>query len=80
MAKYRKKPATVEAFQFITDPHGDPEHWGPVMRKPGEGEPYYIESNGKNLTVQPGDWIVITPSGFVYRCANDAFCDAYEPV
>ena len=80
MAKFRKKPIVIEAFQFVVDVAGSPLKWGPVLRAPGEGQPFYIETLEGSLTVTPNDWIITGVKGEVYPCKDDIFRMTYEPV
>ena len=81
MAKFRKKPVEVEAFQFLLDARGNPEHWGPVLRGPGDNEPFYIETlETQRFVVTPGDWIITGVKGEHYACRKDIFDLTYEAV
>lgn len=65
MAKYRKKPITIEAEQWF--PSEDEQH---KIIKTSEG----------NMFVHPGDWIVTGVNGEKYSCKPDIFEKTYELV
>lgn len=88
MAQYRKKPVVVEAFQFKLDAEGNPVQWGPVLRAPGENQPFYVVATrgivpirDERVVVVDGDWIVTEPDGshhYVYK--PDVFEAEYERI
>jgi hypothetical protein len=81
MAKYRKRPVVIEAYQ-----------WHEEM---GEGNGVYLDANGTHsrdepfyavrtlegpLRVSDGDWIITGVKGEQYPCKPDIFVATYEPV
>ena len=91
MAKYRKKPVVIEAFQYPRlDSHEDGfDAFLEWTDEVGFTE-YVTEKNGtlsiKTLegwmTAQPGDWIIKGVKGEFYPCKPDIFAATYqcEPV
>lgn len=74
MAKYRKKPVVIEAFQF-TGNNLD----GPICRDPGENQPAYIETGEVRLMISPGAWVIRRADGVYTACKPDMFPILYEP-
>jgi hypothetical protein len=75
MAKFRKKPVTVNAFQ-----------WFPNMGRQGGVEVdhdannyYVVTAHGQRAYVAAGDWIITEPDGRGhYPCKPDIFAATYE--
>ena len=78
MAKYRKKPVVVEAFQFKKGSwytHCPELIYSPLLRS----EPYIDTLEGRMFVTQ-GDYIIRGVKGEVYPCKPDIFEATYEPV
>jgi hypothetical protein len=94
MAKYRKKPVVIEAWQF------SPPQYGPYTDLPDwispawfaeeiERDTYGRERRGSTviqvptlegvMTARVGDWIIRGVKGEVYPCKPDIFEATYEP-
>lgn len=85
MAKYRKRPVTIDAVQWWQDgdhpavkrnviPEGGTH---PPLIWANEGEPY-IETLEGNHLVRVGDWIITGVAGEHYPCRPDIFEKTYE--
>lgn len=85
MARYRKKPVVIEAFQWTggVDQLEDPE-W--IVRAIQDEDVYFdqgvmmISTLEGNLSAQPGDWIIQGVEGEIYPCKPNIFAKTYEPV
>ncbi len=94
--KYRKKPVTVEAFQYdgdLINSNGEyyvPE-WAAEAHK--ASDIFYGSANGKESPtelyirtlegthhVSVGDYIIRGVAGELYPCKPDIFTATYEPV
>jgi hypothetical protein len=73
MAKYRKKPVIIEAFQWFK--HGDSE-----IVEIYDGDVGWIETLEGGHKVNPGDWIITGINGEHYSCKPDIFEKTYEKV
>ena len=90
MAKYRKKPVVIEAYQWFE--HGD--HPGVLPISHGGGVAYdYAAQNKLDIdtlgwihtlegghVVSPGDWIITGIQGERYPCKPEIFAATYESV
>jgi len=90
MAKYRKKPVIVEAFQWLgfgkgpqdpdiqshRIPMPGPANLIPQVKQWGQG---WIETLEGGHVVTPGDWIITGVKGERYPCKPDIFEQTYEP-
>ncbi len=84
MAKYRKKPVVVEAFQWTAGQVEFPDWAGQAGR---EGRLWVIAGpmmrvvtlNGP-VTAHPGDFIVKGVQGELYPCSLEIFEATYEKV
>ena len=94
MAKYRKKPVVIEAWQW----HGPGDTEGKIVRyyrRPDVdgthickrvGCSHYMHDHGwidtleGGHTVCPQDWIITGAQGEIYACKPDIFEQTYEPV
>jgi hypothetical protein len=76
MAKYRKRPAVVEAEQWF--PGRDVAGVQPGVE--GEYGPFVQTAHGQRAFLAPGDWVIAEPDnrGF-YPCKDDIFRASYEP-
>lgn len=93
MMKYRKKPITIDAVQFIEsyyqskhpkyvglpviDRFNWSEGWGNRSAKDGR---YYIPTLEGDMTVHEGDYIIKGVQGEFYPCKPDIFKLTYEKV
>lgn len=84
MAKYRKKPVTIEAelfteenknraFNFITC------NCAPSRNENGDAE-IKIQTLEGVMTASLGDWIIKGVNGEFYPCKPDIFQKTYDPV
>ena len=96
MAKYRKKPVEVEAFQFTQERHGSNAEWpewllmawnneppkvGALFRKSGDGPVSYLISTLEGaLHISVDDWLIQGIQGELYPCKPDIFEATYELV
>lgn len=90
MAKYRKKPVVVEAFQFTAQPWDQFPEWIREPKAPSvvygddkEGEGGYflaILTLEGTMTAHVGDWIIRGVNGELYPCKPDIFEKTYELV
>ena len=94
MAKYRKKPVTVEAFQMTEARRWDNSEWpnwlNEAWQKPGsepgafwcDPEPphtyLHITSLEGVMDVTWDDWIIQGVQGEIYPCKPDIFEQTYE--
>lgn len=88
MAKFRKKPVEIEAWQFtlMKDAQPQPE-WlkaafldGTVFYQ-GGADPYLtIETLEGSHRASLGDWIIQGVKGELYPCKPDIFAATYDPV
>lgn len=88
MARYRKKPVVIEAFQWTGGPDQteDPV-WlraaigrGAVYCQGGD-EPYLtIETLEGKMKVSVGDWVIKGVKGEIYPCKPDIFKATYDLV
>ena len=72
--KFRKKPLIVEATQWFK--MGD----HPAVKKHDREEKFgkVYDAIGDEMTVMPGDWIVIGAQGEHYICEPEIFEATYE--
>lgn len=82
MAKYRKRPVVIEAFQYRSSEHdyrlADDVIAGRV-RYPEDGT-MLIQTLEGVMCAQPGDWIIRGVNGELYPCKPDIFEKTYEMV
>lgn len=82
MAKFRKKPVVIEAFQFRSGEQ-DNSVAGDVIagnvRYPEDGSMLIRTLEGE-MRADPGDWIIRGVKGELYPCKPDIFAATYEPV
>lgn len=77
MAKYRKKPVTIEAVQFFRI--GDHPAVEADPRSPTGFAIRTLENTEVKYEVTPGDWIITGVKGEHYACKPDIFEATYEP-
>ena len=92
MAKYRKKPVVIEAFQMTWEMRGVFSIWPQWLQDARRKEPYsesaifnadgiyVIRTKEGCHQVTWGDWIIKGIQGELYLCKPDIFKDTYELV
>ncbi len=95
MAKYRKKPVVIEAFQMTKERRFDNSEWpnwlNQAWNTEGEGclaidpddpkkEKLFIGTLEGVLSVDWNDWIIQGVKGEIYPCKPDIFEATYEEV
>ena len=90
MAKYRKRPVVIEAFQWTGGPDQteDPLWIIEAIRNKtvrfdrlhGKGDVMMIDTLEGTHSAQPGDWIIQGVKGELYPCKPDIFEMTYEKV
>ena len=78
MAKYRKKPVVVDAFQW--NPYSRPPFEFDVMDCEVVGTKLAIKTLEGVMTADVGDWIIKGVAGEFYPCKPDIFEKTYEKV
>ena len=94
MAKYRKKPVVIEAFQMTKERRWDNSEWPEWMHKawnsePSEGAIWISPDDPKKEKLVCGtlegvyridweDWIIQGVKGELYPCKPDIFEKTYE--
>ena len=82
MAKYRKLPVVIEAWQFTGDV-GTPEMMALDLGSSHDNEHghdvMHIVTKEGVMTASPGDWIIRGVQGELYPCKPDIFAATYEP-
>lgn len=87
MAKYRKKPVVIDAFQWTGGPDQteDPA-WitGAILHGDvgfdRDRKSLWIRTLEGTMTAFVGDWIIRGVMGEIYPCKPDIFAANYEPV
>lgn len=94
MARYRKKPIVIEAFQLTLDNRESNQHWpswaheawqkaphelGALVAIPGANRIEVVTLEGP-LNVSLDDWIIRGVKGELYPCKPDIFAATYEEV
>ena len=96
MAKYRKKPVVIEAFQMTLEARCDLNRWPTWLleawnREPSEGA-VWIDPDDESADelvcgtlegvhkIDFDDWIIQGIKGELYPCKPDIFEMTYEPV
>lgn len=78
MAKYRKKPVVIEAFQWMQD---EAPEWfrqkNGIMIQVDSGSAFIPTLEG-TMEARPMDWIIKGVMGEVYPCKPDVFEATYE--
>ncbi len=82
MAKYRKKPIVIEAFQWTGKPQTYPDWIKEARLTQNEGGAVCMEIKTLEGTMlaRPGDWIIKGVKGELYPCKPDIFAATYEAV
>lgn len=89
MARYTKKPVTIEAVQFLAGPnHLEDQGWvhdavnAGVVEIENYGLPdaaMLINTTEGLMTARPGDWIIRGVEGEIYPCKDSVFQATYSP-
>lgn len=84
MAKYRKKPVVIEAYQFTDENKNQVFNWitcNHYQRVDEHGAPTLVIETleGDHLAIL-GDWIIKGVKGEFYPCKPDIFAATYELV
>lgn len=86
MAKYRKKPVVIEAFQFL-EGHTNTDKGTPIWFVDAVLDGH-VKAHPDHLTIQTlegemradvNDWIICGLKGEIYPCKPDIFAASYEP-
>lgn len=96
MARYRKKPVVIEAFQMTQARRWDNQDWPEWLnqawnKEPGEGALFIDSDDPKRERLVIGtlegvyrvswdDWIIRGVKGEIYACKDSIFKLTYEPV
>lgn len=82
MARYRKRPVSVEAVQWTGDAKclsGRGEKWARDALTPQAGTRCAIFCGPTGRTrVWPGEWVVRLENGALYSCSDADFTRTYE--
>jgi hypothetical protein len=78
MARYRKKPVVVEAFQWKDDLTGIPA-WFATAHYWFADDALMIKTLEGDMRANRGDWIIRGVKGEMYPCKPDIFEQTYEP-
>lgn len=80
MAKFRKKPVVIEAWQ--NDGSMMPDWVANACcggeKIPGNG-PLFVTTLEGVMEARPGDWLILGVKGEVYPCKPDIFAATYDP-
>ena len=85
MARYRKKPVVIEAWQFRLDKVDEPPWLHTALRNgnvyfQGGDDPYLtVETLEGRMRANVDDWIIRGVQGEIYPCKPDIFAATYEP-
>ena len=80
MAKYRKRPVVVEAFQWTGDNADALRLWsGGAFGIDIHGDPWVHVPGAWPVGVRLNEWIIRDEAGF-YPCRPDIFAATYEAV
>lgn len=82
MARYRKKPVVIEAWQWDGGAGSDerPDWVRAVCFRRFGDQALVVPSLEGDMIASPGDWIIRGIKGEVYPCKPDIFAATYEPV
>lgn len=80
MARYRKRPVVVEAFQLTSENRFRPTIWPEWFQNAfhdglvdGSGDDLTISTKEGVMTASQGDWIIQGVKGELYPCKPDIF-------
>lgn len=82
MAKYRKKPVVIEAWQwdgFSTAPERPAWLRGSKVMADHNEQILIIRTLEGDMTAIKGDWIIQGVKGELYPCKPDIFAATYDP-
>lgn len=81
MAKFRKKPVVIEAFQYDGRNGTKILSWigGTQLEEDFLGDYIEIETLEGIMRAEKGDWIIKGVKGEFYPCKPDIFAATYEP-
>lgn len=75
MARYKNRPITVEATQYL----GDESLGQPGIFVDEEGKHYVVTIHGQRAYLAVGDWVITEPDGVHhYPCKPEVFEKRYE--
>jgi lipopolysaccharide export LptBFGC system permease protein LptF len=81
MAKYRKKPLTMEVEHYTGDTASVMNINKFVGKElDGNGRDLFIETLEGVMAISPGDWVIKGVKGEFYPCKPDIFDMTYEKV
>ena len=81
MAKYRKKPVIIEAFQWNGNNTTELLHWiNPDLPPDAEATELTIKTLEGEMRADKGDWIIKGIKGEFYPVKNEIFSLTYEKV
>jgi ethanolamine utilization protein EutQ (cupin superfamily) len=75
--KFRKKPITIEAIQYIDENVDELLTW--MGYQPIFTGTLAIDTLEGTMVASPGDWIIKGVNGEFYPCKPDIFVATYEP-
>lgn len=81
MAKYKRKPTTIEAIQWWPGMivNGVEEFYDPNPTDRNQPYPVVFTVNGP-VKIEPGEWIITGINGETYPCKDEIFKKTYELV
>ena len=88
MAKFRKKPVVIEAFQWQDErPEVEWPEWFAMAVGTGDVSVQILDKKRFAkiktmegiMTAMPMDWIIYGVKGEIYPCKPDIFAATYEP-
>lgn len=84
MARYRKKPVVIDAFEFNTDGPSAVPDWFCAALQDGRawwsGRYLTIPTLEGDMRAKPGDWIIRGVAGEIYPCKPEIFAATYDEV
>lgn len=81
MARYRKKPIVIEAFQWTGQPPREWPAWAMTsLAILYEISSLQVDTNHGPVRANKGDWLIKTEAGEIYPCQDDEFWKNYEVV
>jgi hypothetical protein len=85
MAKFRKKPVEIDAWQFEAQQFMQQPDWlyraimaGKIAYQGGPSPYYTIKTLEGKMKAVPGDWIIRGVKGELYPCKPDIFDATYD--
>lgn len=85
MAKYRKRPVVIEAYQYTQQRHGNPRpDWFQDLVTSNKiityDDHFIVETLEGQMRGSLNDWCILGIRGEAYPCKPDIFAATYEPV